>query len=311
MVSCHDDEHHLEYALRSVLAQDPGPDVMQIEVVDDASATDPTPLVRAVGGDRIGVHREPDNRGHVATFNTCIQRARGEYVHLLHADDAVRPGFYARLGAALSARSEVGAAFCRYIAIDEHDLWTGIAPLEQPEAGILDGWLAKLATGQRLQPPCIAVRRRVFDVVGLFDDRFSSYGEDWDMWTRIAAAFPVWYEPEPLALYRVSGSSLSSSALRTGENVRQLLAVIDLNRSRLPADRVEELTTAARRETARAAVRRAVRLARAGDTRGAAAQLRWSLRADRSLRTVALVSAGAALVAAEGVSRRRRRTAAP
>ena len=41
-----------------------------------------------------------------------------------------------------------------------------------------------------------------------------TYGEDWEMWVRIAAHHPVWYEPEPLAVYRKHGISLSGRAAR-------------------------------------------------------------------------------------------------
>lgn len=293
MIPAYNAERYLPDALRSVLAQDPGPDVMQIEVVDDGSDVDPRPLVRALCGDRVVVHRHDANRGHVATFNTCVERAHGAFVHLLHADDQVRDGFYERLGSALDADARIGAAFCRYVAIDDDGLWTNVSPIEQRHAGVIEDWLGRIAAGQRLQPPCIVVRRSVYETLGGFDTRIRSYGEDWEMWTRIAAAFPVWHEPEPLALYRISTRSLTSSALHSGDNVRQLLQVIEINRGRLPVDRAEALTLAARRSTAEAAVRRAARLATAGDPAGALAQLKWALRADRSSRTVAAALVGA------------------
>ena len=298
MIPAYNAERYLRETLASVLVQAPGREVMQIEVVDDASTQDPTPLVREFCGDRVGVFRHSSNRGHVAAFNTCIDRAAGELVHLLHADDQVRPGFYERLGDALDRRPEVGAAFCRYISVDEDGHWVGISPLEQRVPGLLDGWLEKIATGQRLQPPCIVVRSEVYETLGGFDGRIDSYGEDWEMWTRIAAAYSVWYDPEPLALYRVRKASLSGTALRTGDNVRQLLQVTDVIRAYLPPKRVAELTGAARRSTAHAAIRRGVRLAGSGDRRGALAQLRWSLRADRSSGTIARAGVGLARVVA-------------
>jgi len=106
MIPTYNADRYLRDALESVLAQDPGPDVMQIEVVDDGSEVDPRPIVKEIAGDRVSVHRHDRNMGHVAAFNTCIDRAQGEYVHLLHADDEVRPGFYERLGAALDAKRQ-------------------------------------------------------------------------------------------------------------------------------------------------------------------------------------------------------------
>src|SRR5712692_12027908 len=55
---------YLEETLRSVLQQDPGPEEMQIEVIDDHSSDDlAAQTVRRVGGGRVSFHAEPQNRG--------------------------------------------------------------------------------------------------------------------------------------------------------------------------------------------------------------------------------------------------------
>lgn len=310
MIPTYRGERHLAAALASVLDQDPGPDAMQIEVVDDCSPTPVEDLVREVAGDRVSVFRHAENRGHVATFNTCLERARGELVHLLHDDDAVRPGFYDRLASAFTARPEIGAAFCRYISIDDRGLWLRLARLEQMRAGVLEGWHETIATGQRLQTVCIAVRKSVYEELGGFDTSIDSYGEDWEMWTRIASRYPVWYEPEALALYRVGlDGSLTSSAVRTADNIRQLLHVIELNRAGLPPEREAAVTARARRVTATTAIHRGIKLARAGDARGSYAQLHASLRADRSPVTFGKLAVGtlrsAYVLTRDGVRRRR------
>ena len=85
----------LRQTLESVLSQDPGPDLMQIEVVDDGSTLDdPGAVVAAVGRGRVGFYRQPQNVGHTKNFETCLRRSRGKVVHLLHGDDYVLPGFY-------------------------------------------------------------------------------------------------------------------------------------------------------------------------------------------------------------------------
>ncbi|CAN5247991.1 hypothetical protein BH24GEM2_BH24GEM2_01670 [soil metagenome] len=72
---------YLRVTLQSVLIQDPGPGRMQIEVVDDHSTRDdPEPVVRDVGQGRVGFFRQPYNAGHVASFNTCLQRSRGHLI---------------------------------------------------------------------------------------------------------------------------------------------------------------------------------------------------------------------------------------
>src|SRR6266566_1236858 len=88
---------YLEETLRSVLEQDPGPEQMQIEVVDDASADCPEDVVQSIGSGRVAFIRQPTNCGAIANFNTCISRSRGELIHILHGDDFVLPGFYAHI----------------------------------------------------------------------------------------------------------------------------------------------------------------------------------------------------------------------
>ena len=44
----------------------------------------------------------------------------------------------------------------------------------------------------------IAVRREAYECLGGFDARLKC-SEDWEMWVRIAARYPIWHEPAPLA----------------------------------------------------------------------------------------------------------------
>jgi glycosyltransferase involved in cell wall biosynthesis len=271
----------LRDALTGVVSQAPPADDMQIEVVDDCSDDVPEAVVAEFGG-RVGFFRQPRNVGHVANFNTCLERARGRLVHLLHGDDGVREGFYEALGRPFADRPELGAAFCRYIAIDGDGRWLKVSELEAEHDGVMDGWLERIALGQLLQPPAVVVRRSVYERLGGFDSRIGRYGEDWEMWTRIAAHYPVWHVVEPLALYRIQPDSLSGASLRTGENVRDLRRVIAINRAVLPPERAPELTRRALEVTATTALRRARRLLAAGDASGARAQVREALRSSRS-----------------------------
>lgn len=68
-----------EETRNSVLQQDPGPEQMQIEVIDDASPNGaPTEFIRKLAGKRVTVHCEPRNLGLAGIWNRCIERARGE-----------------------------------------------------------------------------------------------------------------------------------------------------------------------------------------------------------------------------------------
>lgn len=292
MIPAYNCAAYLAQTLESVLEQDPGPAEMQIEVVDDASSDDPHAVVAELTSGRVGFFRQPRNVGAAENFNTCIARSRGELVHLLHGDDSVKPGFYAAIARGFE-RGDIGAAFCRYVATDEQGRGDKVPELERESPGVIPDWLDRIGAGQRLQTPCMVVRRSVYESIGGFDPALDGC-EDWEMWVRIAAAYPVWYEPEPLAVYRVRASSLSGGQRRTGEDVRQLRRAIRVNRSVLPADREVAITRAAESAIALAALRRARRLFDAGESRATRSQVKEAWRTDRSLelalRTAALAA---------------------
>lgn len=230
MIPTYNGEAYLGEALSGVLAQDPGRRIMQIEVVDDCSTTgDPEALVRNLAGDRVDFHRQPRNVGHSENFNTCLRRSRGEVVHLLHDDDAVRPGFYARLDPVFRDHPDVGAAFTRHLYADEDGHWGSLSKLERRTPGILEGWLPRIASGQRIATPSIVVRRSAYEVLGGFDPRIRVGGEDWEMWVRIASRFAVWFEPQPLAVYRVNRpGSLTGSAEHSAALASDMLLATDI-----------------------------------------------------------------------------------
>lgn len=287
MIPTYNCAYYLRQTLISVLEQDPGPEIMQIEVVDDCSTRDdPEAVVAEVGHGRVGFYRQPKNIGHTGNFNTCLQRSRGQLIHLLHGDDCVREGFYTTLRHAFEVAPHIGAAFCRDIRMDEHGHWQSISRILQLESGILHDWLETIAVGQRLQAPAMVVRRNVYEHLGGFDRRISYYGEDWEMWVRIAAHYQVWYEVAPLALYRLHSASLSGRTVRTGENGKDLRQAIEINRSHLPPAKASMLTNKAKENFALACLRRARRLLEAGEIQAPLAQVREALRTSRSANVI-------------------------
>lgn len=220
-------ENYLTQTLRGILDQDAGPEQMQIEVVDDCSpGVDVAALVRKIAGDRVKVSQTPGNLGLAGCWNTCIERARGEWVHILHQDDLVLPGFYRQLGEGIAAGPEVGAAFCRhaFIAADNHQV--NQSPLEQPVAGVLKHFNQLLARGCVLQCPSIVVKRSVYENLGGYSLELK-YALDWEMWLRLAAQYPVWYEPAILACYRTHGGSETGRLVQTGQNLREISYLLE------------------------------------------------------------------------------------
>ncbi|MES2787320.1 MAG: glycosyltransferase family 2 protein [Pseudomonadota bacterium] len=224
---------YLGGAVESVLAQATAPGEMQICVVDDASTDlDVKALVDSVGQGRVEYFRHPRNIGSVANFNSCLQLARGHWVHLLHADDQVMPGFYSALGDLLTRHPEAGAAFSRHRYIDAEGHAVHVTAPELTGSGLIADWLGKIAVETRLQVASIAVRRSVYEELGGFFG--VSYGEDWEMWVRIACRYPFAYTSQTLADYRVHPASISGGKLRSGAAIDDLLWVVGTTSLYLP-----------------------------------------------------------------------------
>lgn len=202
MIPNYNSANFLRQTLKSVLDQDLGSDVMQIEVVDDCSTKDnPKAVVEELGGGRVSFYQQPQNVGKSRNYKTCLNRARGHLIHILHGDDCILHGFYDKMQQAFDANLEIGAAFSRSVIMDEQGYWQSISPLLQTKSGVLSNWLEQIIIGNRITTPSIVVRRETYEKLGGFDERLL-FTEDWEMWVRIAAHYPVYYETKPLALYR-------------------------------------------------------------------------------------------------------------
>jgi glycosyltransferase involved in cell wall biosynthesis len=278
MIPTYNCANYLRETLISVISQAPSPEIMQIEVIDDCSTQgDPKTVVEDIGKARIGFYRQPENVGHVRNFQTCLERAQGKLIHILHGDDGVRHGFYQKMQQAFESHPEIGAAFCRQIYMDEYSHWQYITPLEQAQSGILQNCLERLAVEQRIQPPSIVVRRNIYEKLGGFDRRILYWGEDWEMWLRIATHYQVWYEVEPLALYRQHSSSLSGRSMRTGENIQDIRRAVSIVKQYLPDNCADRLSQAALEHWAFEALKFARNLASMGDSKAAFNQVREAL----------------------------------
>jgi len=226
MIPSYNCAHYLRKTLASVLAQDPGPEQMQIEVIDDCSPTeDPETVVREMGNGRVVFHRRPARRGMAENFNVCIQRSRGHLVHILHGDDYVLPGFYQRLGEVAAQHSGVALIASRSFLIDQDDVITGVTErLPELESGgqVVDSFFYRTP----IQTPGIVVRRTLYETHGGFVLNLP-YVLDCEMWTRAISLGGGVVMPEALACYRVYEGNASAHEARTTEN---LFALERLNR---------------------------------------------------------------------------------
>lgn len=288
MVTVYDRPQNVERVLGSVLSQDDGQ--MQIAVVCDHS--DPTTQQRIatetqrMGRGRVEFLPEPIRVGHPHIFNRCIELARGCWVHILHDDDWVEPGYYRSLRSGIEAEPSAGAAFCQHSIVErgpkKPTTWHSWVERETP--GLVANWLERIALECRVQFSSMAVRRDVYQAVGGFcPDAQSAF--DWEMWARIAARYPVYYVPETLVGVGRDDTAESSRLMRSGEQVQHAFTAIEVMERHLPPGVAGRLAKKARDRIAGYSLDVAQQYLARGDAAAALANLRSAVQGRPSLRT--------------------------
>jgi len=294
------DPAYLEEALRSVLEQLTIGDEVEVALVDDCSTRfAPRAFLEQRGIEGVAVHGDGVHRGLAGTWNACLAKARGRWVHLLHQDDYVLPGFYRALREGIARDATVGAAFCTSRFVDASGVgW--VPPAERDVApGVLEDWLRHVFEQLSVQCSAIVVRRDVYETLGGFDPEFR-YALDWDMWKRIAAHYPIWFHPEPLACYRMHEASETARQRADGTHLEEIFRSIDRSAPLLPTDVAEAVSRRARAHYAVFAAESALAVLRSGAGWSAAVR---QLRIARDATSTVDVATAIARVAARSTLR--------
>jgi glycosyltransferase involved in cell wall biosynthesis len=219
MIPAYNCTRYLRQTLQSVLSQAPGLEKMHIEVVDDHSTIDdPESLVKSVGGGRVAFYRNPQNLGAVANFNNCIRRSRGRWVHILHGDDLVEPGFYRAMEACMNQHPNAALLAARSHHMDDG----GVVRVTSPRVPVLESFTTQprpLFLGNHLRTPGVVVCRSFYEQHGGFLESLV-HTADWEMWCRAIARQGGVMLPLPLARYRESAGNDTSRLMRTADNLR-------------------------------------------------------------------------------------------
>jgi glycosyltransferase involved in cell wall biosynthesis len=216
----------LRVALRSVLADDPGPVDLEIIVAQGHWEECVEPVIREFATGRIRLLRAPVHLGQARNWNAGIEAARGRWIHLLHDDDWVAPGFHATMRAVIEPLdASFGAAACASIhAYPDKPDFLGV--LLRERSGPIDELAADLVMVNRFTPPSVVIRRAAYEAVGGFWPAFP-HSPDWELYLRVLGRFRWWYEARHLAYYRRHATSQTGTLLDSGVSARDARRLID------------------------------------------------------------------------------------
>jgi glycosyltransferase involved in cell wall biosynthesis len=177
-------------AIESVLQQTRVPD--EVIVVDDGSG-DGTAGWLITHYPQVRLVARPTCQGVSAARNRGIAEATGEWLAFLDSDDEWLPGKMARQLAALAREPA-------YRLVHSDEIWIRngrrVNPMKKHRktgGDIFQHCLPLCA----ISPSAVMIHRSVFDAVGGFDESLPAC-EDYDLWLRITARYPVLYINEPL-----------------------------------------------------------------------------------------------------------------
>ena len=222
--------------LESVLAHGPVARDVQIAVVDNASSDETLLVVEGVvaarnARDRVEVHRNPTNLGMAGNWTACIEHARGELVHILHADDYVQPGFYETVEAAFADAPSSDLCLVRALVVDAKGEPERLAGRLGRTGDVLGA--TALAYGNEFYCPGVVVRRACYERVGGFSPTLQ-YLPDWEMWLRILASGSGVYVNEPLVCYREAPGNVTNRYSKTADDLRELIRFGEVLQRRVP-----------------------------------------------------------------------------
>lgn len=184
----------------------------EILILDDASS-DETPQLakRFVEADsRVIYFRHEQNIGHLQNYNFGIDKAKGELIWLISADDVLADkDILATFIQSFEKYPKLGFAFCRVQCIDEQSQpYDKFIP--NPEsvflptrATLLRGHdlFRQLINSNFVPAPSTIARKACYTQFGMFHSQLTHSG-DWFNWLQFTLDWDVWFVPEAKVYYR-------------------------------------------------------------------------------------------------------------
>jgi glycosyltransferase involved in cell wall biosynthesis len=195
-------EKFIGQALESVFSQTYKD--FEVICIDDGSS-DGSPEVIAQYGGKVRYFRQ-ENAGPSSARNAAMNMSRGEFIAFLDQDDLWYPDKLRLQMDYLKRHPDVAMVHSNInISRDDVVIHHGL-PIERRQNG--SSVFEELYLGNFINSITVVARRKIFDIIGLFDEDFRM-AQDYDLWMRIASRFKIAYQDEIMAEYRLHDNNSS------------------------------------------------------------------------------------------------------
>lgn len=227
VIPAYNSGEYIAEAINSILSQTHPVD--EIIVIDDGSTDNTEAVIRGLHADI--VYFRQVNQGPSAARNQGIKLAQGDWIAFLDADDQWVPDKIARQLANLERYPELrlltadmreidkqgvlltDSALAKHKLLDEFQQLAG-APLPNAATALL--------RKNFIPPSTVLVWREALLDAGLFNENIR-FGEDLELWVKIAAKYPINCLPEILILRRLHGNNATQNILGMLEDLVKVM----------------------------------------------------------------------------------------
>ncbi len=192
----------------------------ELIISDDASTDRTKQYVESISDPRVVYVCNKTNRGVAATRNSALKISRGDYIAFLDDDDEWLPEKLSfQVEKIEKSPSDIGGI---YTGVSYLDLELGeITSVSDPH--IRGNILNEILPENFLVTSSLLLRKSCFEKAGLFDERFQ-FGEDFDMWIRIASYYKFDFIKEPLVKYAIHESKITLNYQKVISGLELLLS---------------------------------------------------------------------------------------
>ncbi|WP_020601237.1 glycosyltransferase family 2 protein [Spirosoma panaciterrae] len=189
---------YIQLAVESVLKQTYVD--FELIIVNDGSSDDSLNVVQSFRDSRLRIISQK-NQGVSASRNNGVLMAQHEYIAFLDGDDWWDPTFLEKMAVLIVSHPAAGIYGCQYFWVKNGKQKCSINHEPSGFAGYFDYFVGYMyAWWMPLTSISVVIRKSVFEEMRGFKTNLK-FGEDFDLWVRIALAYPVAYLNEPLAFY--------------------------------------------------------------------------------------------------------------
>jgi len=186
-------------------------------ILDNASRDRSRKIIRSYDDPRIELIALPENIGQVAALNKGFDMIDTPLVARMDADDISMSRRLQQQVEFMNNHPEVG--ICGTYAV----AFTGKQEIKWSKPCSPDDIKAGLLFGCSLVHPSVMMRKSLLDRYRLRYDEKIGFSEDWELWHRAAAYFPLANIPKYLLDYRVHEQSVSGQNREAQRKVDRLL----------------------------------------------------------------------------------------